>query len=604
MNTYGEEWVVPPIGESRPQSRGAPYTESDFGFSEVDDFLQQTLTTLQDLDIPMGPQQDNQDSDYPSQPVRRHKKQPSGTAIFGFAGHNRVLSIPGVAPEKRVISNRQVVEPSQVFREPPQQPRQEPILFTSPQQFEAHRVYQDYGKPMIYAPPPPPQIQHVLLHPMSQPPPHRPQEEEEDLIITSKSPYGYKFPPETNSSQHQYMPVPSVSSQGPPRTVQVPVEYLQRLQSLVKNTEGANLDNMMNYFEKMVPPPGSREIVSPQRSSRDVSPVLQYSSSSSSTEVNSREPTPEFHIPPPEQQEYARLKQLDTDNLESPPKQAKFIHTNNSIGLGLRVEEEKAEEPESEFTDYPKTPSPTLASQAKFTLSPTKKGISWTPVMMGDKSLSMLKRKQQEKVSTLPPGEIDQYILGPGDNKTFVCNYNGCGKLFTRRYNVRSHVQTHLSDRPFLCEFEGCDKAFVRQHDLTRHRKIHEEFAFKCDCGKKFSRHDALFRHRARNICVGGLEPAEVARLELRGIQTSVQKKKKPRGNIKVENDQVAKRLEFDIKKKRSKSQDNTPVGSPKASKGLGILGFDPPVAGQISDERDNVFLNDLNFDQFNGYGV
>ena len=74
---------------------------------------------------------------------------------------------------------------------------------------------------------------------------------------------------------------------------------------------------------------------------------------------------------------------------------------------------------------------------------------------------------------------------------------------FTRRYNVRSHIQTHLSDRPFGCQF--CPKRFVRQHDLNRHVKGHIEARYsKCPCGKEFARLDALRKHQDRNICVGG----------------------------------------------------------------------------------------------------
>ena len=76
---------------------------------------------------------------------------------------------------------------------------------------------------------------------------------------------------------------------------------------------------------------------------------------------------------------------------------------------------------------------------------------------------------------------------------------------FTRRYNVRSHIQTHLSDRPFGCQF--CPKRFVRQHDLNRHVKGHIEARYsKCPCGKEFARLDALRKHQDRNICVGGIK--------------------------------------------------------------------------------------------------
>ena len=102
----------------------------------------------------------------------------------------------------------------------------------------------------------------------------------------------------------------------------------------------------------------------------------------------------------------------------------------------------------------------------------------------------------------LPPGELDNYWTGPDEDKIYTCTYKTVGK-FTRRYNVRSHIQTHLSDRPFGCQF--CPKRFVRQHDLNRHVKGHIEARYsKCPCGKEFARLDALRKHQDRNICVGG----------------------------------------------------------------------------------------------------
>lgn len=116
------------------------------------------------------------------------------------------------------------------------------------------------------------------------------------------------------------------------------------------------------------------------------------------------------------------------------------------------------------------------------------------------------KRKGTDKVLTLPPGYIDQFIVGPDNDKKYVCNYNACGKVFQRRYNIRSHIQTHLCDRPYKCSFENCTKSFVRQHDLHRHEKIHDSNKYTCPCGKGFTRVDALRRHRERNICKGGFE--------------------------------------------------------------------------------------------------
>jgi regulatory protein SWI5 len=108
----------------------------------------------------------------------------------------------------------------------------------------------------------------------------------------------------------------------------------------------------------------------------------------------------------------------------------------------------------------------------------------------------------------IAPEEVQRYISeqDPKTNK-WTCLYQDCGKVFGRRENIRSHVQTHLGDRQYKCN--GCGKCFVRQHDLKRHAKIHTgNKPYKCPCGAGFARQDALTRHRQRGMCVGGFADA------------------------------------------------------------------------------------------------
>ncbi|ORY84481.1 hypothetical protein BCR37DRAFT_345426, partial [Protomyces lactucae-debilis] len=89
----------------------------------------------------------------------------------------------------------------------------------------------------------------------------------------------------------------------------------------------------------------------------------------------------------------------------------------------------------------------------------------------------------------------------PADGK-YICLYGGCMRRFGRKYNIQSHIQTHLADRPFRCTV--CAAGFVRRHDLLRHARIHGPSKdFVCGCSKGFSRMDALNRHRQRQICKG-----------------------------------------------------------------------------------------------------
>lgn len=139
--------------------------------------------------------------------------------------------------------------------------------------------------------------------------------------------------------------------------------------------------------------------------------------------------------------------------------------------------------------------------------------INWQPVVTAP-----IKRETQEIIkiqqtttkassrkSCLPPGKVDSYLVGPNEDGMFECLFPNCGKFFRRRYNVRSHIQTHLCDRPYSCD--ECGACFVRPHDLRRHVKCHQsDRPFVCPCGKAFTRHDALQRHRIRLICAGGIE--------------------------------------------------------------------------------------------------
>ncbi|BGP27052.1 zinc finger, C2H5-type domain containing protein [Rhodotorula toruloides] len=57
--------------------------------------------------------------------------------------------------------------------------------------------------------------------------------------------------------------------------------------------------------------------------------------------------------------------------------------------------------------------------------------------------------------------------------KRFVCPHPGCGRPFSRNFNMRTHYQSHLGIREFECP--ACPKKFSRRHDRARHcAAVHE----------------------------------------------------------------------------------------------------------------------------------
>ncbi|KAH3676254.1 hypothetical protein WICMUC_002131 [Wickerhamomyces mucosus] len=744
MNTYEDNWFIQspksstsayqypyqkqiPVEQSQqnPEEFNDPFLEN---YNQVDDFLTQTL---QDLEIPIVSDQIPQKSvpyqnpNYPlNEPFKRHQKKPSGTAIFGFLNHSKTLSIPGIHGREQTP---EVIPTDQIFSDyqqlTSQVTQEEPHLYQNVESLKSHVQLQQQQQQQ--------QFQKFQQQQQAK-------TTNDDFIITNSQPTEYKFPPtpsKTETVQKQSYNQTVEGNKYDQRTVQVPVEYLQKLTSLIKNTEGIDLQKFLNYdFQGMIPnqyPQGlsnSQESLSQRPSVSNSTPISSNRTTPEPEEYNFQfqpnnnpqnysyqsgqqnsqhhpqilKPSPQHqnlyqhayehphphphphphqqppHSIPPQSQPYSDLNQQNynqeastSHQLQIPPTiqyntqqhgyhqfpvshsptkiPSHQLHFNNNIdvrdksktdkniGLGIQIQGQHQKSPasssinknngknhqiqeddsvEERFIEIPKTPSPTLKSQSRFaninTVSPTKNELNWTPIIIGDRSVPLMMRKAHDKVSTLPPGEIDQYVTGPTEDKLFICNYDGCGKTFTRRYNVRSHVQTHLSDRPFVCDHEDCNKAFVRQHDLTRHKKIHEEFAFRCECGKKFSRQDALFRHRIRNICIGGLEKSEIPSnmITPSSVSKSVQKSKKKQQvkSFKDVSDQVAKKLEFELirksqfKSKTPKKVINSTKISDQESLNQIINNNNDNNENDKNDKNkssDDLFLKGLDIDQF-----
>ncbi|CAG8497183.1 292_t:CDS:1 [Paraglomus brasilianum] len=94
--------------------------------------------------------------------------------------------------------------------------------------------------------------------------------------------------------------------------------------------------------------------------------------------------------------------------------------------------------------------------------------------------------------------DFDKMVDDRSKQKLYPCPK--CDRPFSRKFNMESHLTTHDPHRvkPFLCDYLGCGHRFTRKHDLKRHvNGIHKcEKQHRCPhCEKTFARKDAWKRH-------------------------------------------------------------------------------------------------------------
>lgn len=487
-----------------------------------DSLFNDALATLQDLDVPLGYAQLP-----PARPAQRlggsahyrHAKKPSGTAIFGFLDHTRELSLLGADDLYKIMR--------------PSGPSATPGGSISPTQLARNSAvsheHLDFNFLEPYE-----QLKPVVLAEAD--------EEPHDIIVTTDSPRLYKFPPERPEKpelkrvpipvqEPVYMPLSSPFAEGREQTFDSPQTFDRPSGDNHQTFDRSNGENHQTFENRnyqgnlmnmnvFLPPP-STSLLS-RASPEPASPLPHAYSSPLRQQIpqDKRFYNPQFFS------DDADYYDPNSSALSSSPVQPTRLLQSSPL------RNRRSPEPTNDDTvvDVNETilQLTPLQGQAPMTPRNNKIKLEWSPIISpNDKSTRDMKRALQallpkrpvKKTSLLPPGELDKYWEGPDENKAFTCTFANCGKKFTRRYNVRSHIQTHLSDRPFICNF--CPKSFVRQHDLNRHVKSHMVSSHcKCKCGREFTRVEGYRKHLSNGVCVKGLEDGGISKPGAHRVKT------------------------------------------------------------------------------------
>ncbi|KAM6974315.1 uncharacterized protein LKV04_015954 [Tautogolabrus adspersus] len=106
-------------------------------------------------------------------------------------------------------------------------------------------------------------------------------------------------------------------------------------------------------------------------------------------------------------------------------------------------------------------------------------------------------KETREPKSGVPSVENEDVSVGDErvnpDKESFRCSE--CGRTFSRRDHLMSHMRTHTGEKPFSCPV--CHKHFSCSGNILAHMRIHTgEKPFECSfCGKSFSQKGTLQLH-------------------------------------------------------------------------------------------------------------
>ncbi|CAE6512741.1 hypothetical protein RSOLAG22IIIB_06527 [Rhizoctonia solani] len=74
---------------------------------------------------------------------------------------------------------------------------------------------------------------------------------------------------------------------------------------------------------------------------------------------------------------------------------------------------------------------------------------------------------------TYPTQQQNTAPGGGSGSRRHVCAE--CGQTFDRPSSLQTHMNTHTGEQPFQCPYEGCGRRFSVKSNMRRHLSVHEQ---------------------------------------------------------------------------------------------------------------------------------